>query len=81
MHTSSDLLGRLGRLVAAEIPNIFYGVGGNIPELCNDLEQALRRFNIVSEDTNPFKAPEFSIFLKSTLPTLIEVFLRRKTLR
>lgn len=79
----SEQLLRLENLSRNEVYNIFYGtgvVGGQIIPLCANINRAVDFF-LECQSSIDFSSTITTTFLSSTLPVLIEVLIRRTTLR
>jgi hypothetical protein len=79
----SEQLLRLENLSRNEVYNIFYGtgvVGGQIIPLCANINRAVDFF-LECQSSIDFSSTITTTFLRSTLPVLIEVLIRRTTLR
>ena len=77
-----NTLKKLDIIVKQEVSNVFYGVGeigGQICAICSEINRAIDCF--LSNATVDLSDAIVVNFLKSTLPVLVEVFLRRSTLR
>ena len=77
------VLKKLDSIAKLDVSNLFHGageIGGQICSVCSDINRALDSFrsNASVVDLNDAIVVNF---LKSTLPILIEIFLRRSTLR
>ena len=78
-----SVLKKLDSIVKLELSNLFHGTGemrGQICTVCSEINRVLDSFRnnaSVVDVSDAFVAN----FLKSTLPILVEVFLRRSTLR
>lgn len=78
-----NLLNRLDHAAKEEVSDIFHGtgeLGGNICKLCSEINCSIDSF-FDSPSTVDLSDASTINFLRSTLPILIEVLLRRKTLR
>lgn len=80
---SRSLLEKLDEISRSEISNVFNGtgdVGSRICDLCSDINQAIDMFINPKSDID-LNDSATSTFLRSTLPILIEILIRRPTLR
>jgi hypothetical protein len=79
----SEQLLRLENISKNEVYNIFHGtgvVGGQIIPLCANINRAVDFF-LECQASIDFSSTTTTTFLRSTLPVLIEVLIRRTTLR
>jgi hypothetical protein len=80
----SELLGKLERIAREEVGHLFFGEGlisEEVGQLCDDINSAIDNFLGQTLDATDLTDPNSLTFLKFTLPSLVEVFLRRQTLR
>jgi hypothetical protein len=78
-----NLLEKLDEISRTEISNLFNGtgdVGGRICDLCLDINKAIDMFINPKLDIDLSDAATLT-FLRCSLPTLIEILIRRFTLR
>jgi hypothetical protein len=79
-----EVLDRLATVSKDEISHIYFAEGAicsEIVKLCSDINFVIELFIGHSQSSLDLSDPACLIFLKATLPALVEVFLRRKTLR
>ena len=79
----SERLLKLEHLAKNEVYNIFYGcgiVGSQMIPLCADINRAIDFF-LDFQLSIDFSSAIATTFLRSTLPILIEILIRRSTLR
>ena len=78
-----NLFSRLDQISKTEVSNVFHGIGeigNNIPILCNTINSAISSFFDIPTAVDLSDALTIT-FLKSSLPTLVEILFRRTTLR
>jgi hypothetical protein len=75
---------KIANIAKNEIYNVFYGIekaGDIVFELCSDLNTAIVSFFVDASSFGDFNDEVCMNFLTYSLPVLVEVFLRRSTLR
>jgi hypothetical protein len=80
-ETAPDLIARLDGIVRTDIADLFHGTGvvsNNVPGICSDIISTLKNL-LEHPETLDLGSETSTVFLKSTLPSLVEVFVRRKT--
>lgn len=80
---SRNLLEKLEEISRTEISNVFNGtgdVGGRICDLCSDINKAIDIFIYPKLDIDLSDSATLT-FLRSSLPILVEILVRRFTLR
>jgi hypothetical protein len=78
--TVLDIISRLDRIVRAEIADLFQGnesVSASVPVICQDISSVLQTL-FDQPELLDLSSETSVLFLKSTLPVLVEVIVRRK---
>jgi hypothetical protein len=78
--TVLDIISRLDRIVRAEIADLFQGnesVSASVPAICQDISSVLQTL-FDQPELLDLSSETSVLFLKSTLPVLVEVIVRRK---